>query len=210
MIADQLAAVKSNSQRHDRQVKYSGIMLLPILFLLSGDLLHEPFSGDALGKEWKIGKGQWRIVEGRLEGTELAADKHAAVVRRDVRFRDGVVRYSVRLDGAKTAHLSINGAGGHICRLILTPSSAELRRDKPNAKSEEKAASLAKATAAFAPGVWYDVEVSFQGRTMSARIQSANVTIKGEHDAIAAEKTNIGFPVTGATASFDNVRVSGL
>lgn len=183
-------------------------MLLPVLLMLSGDLLHEPFASATLSPEWKAAKGQWRIVEGRLEGTEIAADKHAAVVRRDVRFRDGVVRYSVRLDGAKAAHLSINGAGGHICRLILTPTSAELRRDKPNAKSEEKAASLAKASAAFAPGTWYDVEVSFQGPTMSAHIKSAGIALKGEHDAIAAEKTNLGFPVTGATASFDNVRVS--
>ena len=113
-------------------------MLLTVLLLLASDLLSEPFAGQALAPEWKAQKGEWRIVEGRLEGTEVAADKHAAVVRRDVRFRDGVVRYAVRLDGAKTAHLSINGAGGHICRLILTPQSAELRKDKPNANSSER------------------------------------------------------------------------
>ena len=186
-------------------------MLVSILLLLSGELLTEPFAGTTLTPEWKALKGTWRVIEGRLEGTEVAADQHAAVVRRDVRFGDGVVRYSVRLDGAKTAHLSINGADGHICRLILTPQSAELRRDKPNAKSEEKAARLAQTAAVFAPGVWHQVEVTFKGRTMSASITSANgaaVKLRGEHDAIAAEKTNIGFPVTGATASFDNVSVS--
>lgn len=188
-------------------------MLMPILLFLTSDLLSDTFTGSALSPEWKVAKGQWRIAEGRLEGTEIASDKHAAVVRRDVRFGDGVIRYSVRLDGAKTAHLSINGAGGHICRLVLTPQSVELRKDKPNAKSEEKAVRLATAAATFAPGVWYEVEVSFEGRAMSAKISGGGApatTLRGEHDGVAQEKTNIGFPVTGATASFDNVRVSGL
>ena len=187
-------------------------MLISTLLFLTIDLLSDAFAGSTLSPEWKVAKGQWRIAEGRLEGTEIASDKHAAVVRRDVRFRDGVIRYSVRLDGAKTAHLSINGAGGHICRLVMTPRSVELRKDKRNAKSEEPAARLATVAAAFAPGVWYEVEVSFDGRAMSAKISGGGapaIALRGEHDGIAQEKTNIGFPVTGSTASFDNVRVSG-
>lgn len=186
-------------------------MFASAFLLLAADLLHEPFATPTLGPEWNAAKGQWRIVEGRLEGTEIPADKHAAVVRRNVRFHNGTVRYAVRLDGAKAAHLSINGADGHICRLVMTPQDVDLRKDKPTAKSAEKPARLAHAQAVFAPGVWYEVEVAFQGKSMTAKITGGgmDLSLSGEHAGIDQEKTNIGFPVMGATASFDNLRVTG-
>jgi hypothetical protein len=188
------------------------VMLTPLLLFLAADLLNDPFAGTALAKEWTVAKGDWKIVDGKLKGVEIPADKHAAVVRRNVKFTDGVIRYAVMLAGARAAHLSINGAKGHICRLILTPASVELRKDKANAKSGDKPVRLAHQVASFTPGAWYHVEVSLKGRTMAARVapgagKAALVALSGDHDGIAVEKTNIGFPVMGSSAWFDDVRV---
>src|SRR3954466_999493 len=108
------------------------LLLLPVLTLHAADpapklaergklLLTEDFA-TLNPKEWPAAKGKWEASDGALKGAELPADKHPGVVRRQAVFTDAIIQYDVKLDGAKGTTLSINGAKGHICRVLLSPT----------------------------------------------------------------------------------------
>jgi hypothetical protein len=169
-------------------------------------LLAEDFAAPALDAKWKQAKGKWSVTSGVLTGSEMAADKHAAVVRYPLAFQDGVIEFSFRLDGAKGLHLSLNGEKGHICRVILRPDSIALQKDKSGAKDPSKPEALARLDTPIEPGKWHTLRVELAGGRMTATLD-ASKTLSGEHAALNAMKANFGFPVQGASASISKLRV---
>ena len=172
-----------------------------------GDLLlSEDFSQPTLDAAWTVPKGKWEIVEGGLKGIELEQDHHAAVVRRSIDFESAIFQFSFRFDGGKAAHLSINGKQGHICRVTITPSGFSLRKDKPNKRSDEKPALLAQVPCSFKKGQWYTMLVELQGNAMLARIDDRTFAF-GEASGLDPVRTNFGFPVSGDSVCFDDVKI---
>src|SRR4051812_21921939 len=111
------------------------LLLVPLVFAGAADsqsktLLAERgkllFSDDLNkapdGKEWRAAKGKWEVADGVLRGAELPADNHGAVSRHTLQFKDAVLQYDVKLDGAKGTTLSINDAKEHVCRVLLAPT----------------------------------------------------------------------------------------
>ncbi|HEX4148893.1 MAG TPA: hypothetical protein VHY20_07895, partial [Pirellulales bacterium] len=47
--------------------------------LYSEDFLSSP------SPDWHVGKGTWKVVDGAWQGSEEAADKHAAAARHDMK-----------------------------------------------------------------------------------------------------------------------------
>ena len=84
------------------------ILAFTPLFLNAKDVVVDSFSATKLDPAWKIAKGKWEIKDGVLTGSELTEDKHNAVVRRPLGIRNGKMSVSIRMDGAKSAHVSIN------------------------------------------------------------------------------------------------------
>lgn len=170
-------------------------------------LFSDDFSAPALAAHWKKGPGQWDIVDGTLKGVELEANHHAAVVRTRIAYHDAIFQFAFRLDGGKQTSLSLNDANGHVCRVFVRPDGISVNRDKPNAKSTEKAMVLDSQKGMLEPGRWYNLLVEVSGNRMLARVEGTPLVAYGEHDAINGEKVDFGLPVGGNSISFDNIRV---
>ena len=182
-------------------------LLFPLLALAASpgtQILEDQFNAPALDKAWRAAKGEWKQDGAALRGVEIASDKHAAVVRRPVAFQDGTVQLRFRLDGARQVALSINGASGHICRVVVTPKGFRIAKD-PDKKTGAKAVTLAASTAPIATGEWHDLTLIMEGSKMSAKIGGTLLT--GEHPGIAEAKADVGLPVGGTSASFDWIKV---
>jgi len=167
--------------------------------LLTGD-----FTGTEIQKPWHAVKGTWKIVDGALVGTEVPEDKHAAAIRRPFKFRNAAFEIPFQMNGAKAIHLSINDKAGHLCRVSIDPKGFVLRRDKPNANSEVKAAVLARHAMTIESGKWYTLQVELSGTKFTARIGNDHEA-SAEHPDLGGEKLDIGLPVAGQSAAFKYV-----
>ena len=58
---------------------------------LGTPLFEDTFERDELGGRWSAIKGDWKIVDGALEGREKEEDEHAAVVSLDQPVEPGVL-----------------------------------------------------------------------------------------------------------------------
>lgn len=177
------------------------------LSAIGKEVVVDSFSSANLDPAWKVAKGKWEIKDGALTGSELTEDKHNAVVRRQLGIHNGKISLSIRLDGAKSAHVNINQKGGHLFRVILTPTGVTLQKDKPNANSEEKVEVLAKSSTPMAAGVWHTMEIEMNGSKVKALIDG-KLKLEGDNAKLDVEKVDFGFPVSGVSASFDNVKVT--
>ena len=93
----------------------------PLLCLPGKVIFQESFSTPSLDSQWTIPKGDWNIIEQALRGSELPADKHSAVIRKEADFPENfIIQFKFRFSGGKAIHCSFNGKG-HICRATLTP-----------------------------------------------------------------------------------------
>ena len=180
---------------------------LPFL-AASKNVVVDNFRSTNLDPAWKISKGKWEVTDGALKGSELSEDTHNAVVRRPLGIRNGTIAVSIKLDGAKAAHISINQKSGHLFRLVLTPTGISLQKDKPNANSEEKALALAKVQTPITPGVWHTVVIDMKGAKITALVDG-KWKLEGENEKLAVEKLDFGFPVSGVSASFSKLSVTG-
>jgi hypothetical protein len=169
--------------------------------LLSDDLNAE------LGKDWKVGKGKWEPVEGAIRGSELKADMHGAVARRNLAFKDAVIAFSVKLDGTKRVSLSLNGAKGHVSRVVIRPTEITVQKDDQDGENgPDKAVPLDTATTTVKTGEWHTVVVELNGPNILATLDGKHVAF-GTHAAIDQEKTNLGLTVAGEFASFRDLRI---
>lgn len=171
-----------------------------------GKLLFADDFKQPLGKEWRTAKGKWEIVDGALRGAELKADKHGAVTRHLMPFRDVVIQYSFKLEGARQTSLSINDARGHCCRLLVNATGFEVRKDSHDHNMADKTVVLERRALPIQPGTWHTVVVEIRGKEMLARLDGAAVAY-GAHETLAVDKTNFGLTVAGESASFKDLRV---
>lgn len=172
-----------------------------------GKLIYsDDFERAEVGAEWTAPKGTWSIAAGVLKGVEKTEDTHAAVLKHKIELKDFVAQFSFRFDGGKSTAFSINGKGGHICRVAVTPTGLSVRKDKPNKKSTETGAVLGTANAIFNAGQWYTMLVEVRGKNFIAQATGA-APVGGEHDGIDIPKLDIAFPVGGDGVSFDNLKI---
>lgn len=169
--------------------------------LLFSDDLNQPLS-----KEWKAAKGKWEVVDGVMKCSELKADNHGAVARHAMPFRNVVIQYSFKLEGAKQTTLSINLPKGHLCRVLVNPTMLQVRKDDSDKDGPDKAAILETRNVTIKPGEWHTLVVELQGKEMLASLDGKEVAF-GSHDALDVDKANFGLTVAGESVSFKNLRV---
>ncbi len=182
-----------------RHAAFASLICLPLL-AASSMILRDQFPGSALDPAWKANKGKWEVVGGAVKGAELDADKHAAVIRRAVKYHNANIEFEFKLDGATWLALSLNKQGAHVSRVIIAPSGFRVKCDTPNVE-------LAKSDSPVATGEWHKMRVTVDGRKMTA-VLDGKVTVTGEHDGIDVDKVDIGFPVKGSSAWLRNVTVT--
>ncbi|NBY02663.1 MAG: DUF1080 domain-containing protein [Planctomycetes bacterium] len=159
------------------------------------------------GEGWKIAKGKWENVEGSIKGSELKEDMHGAVSRHDASFTDGVIKFQFKLEGTKGISLSLNATKGHICRVAIKPNGFSVVKDSQDKKAGDKALPLATSAIDIKPGEWHSMVLELQGPNMLATLDG-KTTIFGTHPAVEKPKANIGFTISGESASFRDLKVS--
>jgi hypothetical protein len=169
-----------------------------------------------LAKDWKPGKGTWQIVDGALQGTELAADKHPATYRHALNFQDAVIQFDFKLEGAKMVTFSINDATGHVARVVIDAKGFQARKDDHDHEGPDKAVSFNRVNTPITESTWHTMTLEIHGTEMLARLVTDDTMPLekmpisfGQHEMIGVAKTNIGFTLAGANASFRNLQVFG-
>ncbi len=169
-------------------------------------LLDDDLSRATNGSNWQTQHGKWTADRGSLCGSELAAEKHGAAIRRALSFRDAVVELEVKLDGAKMVSLSIDDAIEHVARVTLTPTTFSAKKDDHDHNGPDKAIVFGEHSVNIERGTWHTVTVRIVGEMMRANLDG-KYAITGSNKLIAEQKANIGFTVGGQSASFRNLRV---
>ncbi|MCD6051044.1 MAG: hypothetical protein K0Q55_2447 [Verrucomicrobia bacterium] len=154
---------------------------------------------------WRMAKGKWETGDGALKGIELKEDKHGAVARYPLEFKDAVIQYDVRVDGCKATTLSINDAKGHVCRVLINKDGFSSQKDDHDKDGPDKVLKFGTQKMDIKAGEWKTVIVEIKGEEMLVHIDGKAVT--GKHELIAVSKANFGFTVSGESASFRNLRV---
>lgn len=179
---------------------------VPPLMVQPGELLlDETFAGGLNADRWTVAIGDWKVAGGVLAGAERPADHHAAVIKTPFTSRAAVVQFSFLLKPDSTIHFSINDAGGHNSRVIVAGRSIVMRKDLDKKDPRSYSPVLDEAGGTIAPDTWHTMIVELNGPEMLVRVDDA-VFLYGTHPGIDREKTDIGFPVTGA-ALFDHVKI---
>jgi len=180
--------------------------LTPVMTKRGKLLLSEDFAGGSIPSEWKVGKGTWEVKDGALKGREVAADQHAATIRRPLDLKNAIFQFSFKFDGGKTTHLSLNDSKGHVCRVTISEQGFQVRKDKPSKASDEKAELLASSQVPFKAGEWYTMLIELSGNELLAQVNDAHHAF-GSAPGLERPKTNFGFPAAGDGIWFDNVKV---
>ncbi|MEO6739886.1 MAG: family 16 glycoside hydrolase [Chthoniobacteraceae bacterium] len=169
--------------------------------------LGNPVEGSTLAKEWKAAKGKWEVADGAMRGAELAADKHGGVIRTALKLQNLVIAYEVKLDGAKTTSLSINGPKDHLARIIVAPNRFAVQRDDQDHEGPDKAVVFLSKEMKLEPGTWHTVVLEMVGDKMVGTLDG-KITGEGSDPTFAANlKSSPGFTVAGESASFRNVHI---
>jgi hypothetical protein len=157
-------------------------------------------------KSWHIAKGNWTAADGAVTGKEVPSDNHPGVMRHPIQFKDAVIQYDVRVDGAKMTTFSINDAKEHLARVLINPAGFSAQKDDHDHEGPDKAQLFGRKPLAFKPGEWHTVVIEIVGDTMATTVDKAN-TITGSNELIGTEKANVGLTVSGESAAYRNLRV---
>jgi hypothetical protein len=180
--------------------------LKPILAQPGAVLVEEGFDAPQLGKRWAANKGDWQPKDGTLFGKEKKSDAHPAVLTLGQTNRNSLIRFSFRLDAAKSFNLSYNHAKGHLFRVVVTPTGLTVNKDKDKKNPASKGAVLGKADAKFEPGQWYTMLVEVQGDKVSVQTDNG-VKLQAGHPELDVDKPGYRFVTAGESLVLDDVKV---
>ena len=178
----------------------------PLLCLPNELIFEDSFATPTLDSQWTAHKGEWTIVEQALRGSELAADKHSAVIRKDADFsKNFIIRFRFRFNGGKAIHCSFNGKG-HICRATLTPEGYTLKGEKVKSNPTDRSVTVGQVQQKFSPGEWYTMQIEIAGNEFVARVDDGPIAF-GSDKKIGRPKTNFGFPMLGTHSEIDDIKI---
>tara|TARA_R110002049_G_scaffold2750_2_gene21632 strand:+ start:484987 stop:485622 length:636 start_codon:yes stop_codon:yes gene_type:complete len=161
----------------------------------------------SLPESAKIAKGQWNVQDGVLVAREIAADNHAAVLSIGSANKDSVVRFSFKLDdNAEEFHFSLNHKGGHLFRVVVSPSTLAVNLDKDKKDPKSKAMALAKEKGQFAKGEWHTMQIEIVGDKVAVQTDNG-VSLETSHPRLDTEKPNYRFVMKDATLCLDDLHV---
>lgn len=185
---------------------YISTSFLSLLSYATAPDLKADFSSAELPESWHRIHGEWTVVDDALLGSELTAEKHAAVFFIPDSHANSTLRFRVRLDGAKGFHLSYNHPEGHLFRITLVEGVVTMMIDRDSSDPTSKRVELAKATVKTKPGEWIDVQCKIKAN--QATFSCGGATLQGSHANLSKEKTGYRFVVLGASAAFDDIAFS--
>ena len=196
-----IMAVISHTARAEKNAD-----LKPVLAKPGKVVLEEHFGGSELPKGWTTPKGNWQIKDGEVVGKEKKEDMHAAVLTLAQPFKNTVVKYSFKADGAQGVTLSFNHPKGHLFRIVVGADSLTINKDPDKAVAGSKAKALAKADGKFPAGQWHTLLVEVQGDKVS--VQADNGTkLQASDPSLNVEKTGYRFVMRGESLLLDDLTI---
>jgi hypothetical protein len=183
-----------------------GAELKPQLAKIGAIAFQDDFSATELGKSWLQSKGEWTVREGALVGREKMEDKHAAVLTLQQPFRNAVLRYSFKIDGATGVNLSLNHAKGHLFRVAVSETGLTITKDKDKKDPASKPRPLAKAEGRFTPGQWHTLLVEIQGDKVVVQADNG-ARLEARDASLDVDKTGYRFVMRGETFALDDLTI---
>lgn len=166
---------------------------------------------------WVVNTGHWEAENGVLVCRELAADKHAAAARWQIPLSDGIVRCKLKFAGATAFHIGFDPAPGtlekkgHLYSLVLTPTSAAIRKHKDKADPKSKDELLATLELP-ATTEWMNIELNTTGDKVMVQLQTGDsrgeLTVSDPTFHVA--KPTVVFRTVGGDALLDDVSLEVL
>jgi hypothetical protein len=175
------------------------------LLAIPGKVLFEAKLDTSPAAPWKMAKGKWEPVSGVLQGSELAADHHGAVMRAGQTMQDCIIEFEVKFSGAKSASLTINAKKDHMARIAMNPKGVTIQRDDNDHGGPDKAIIFHRVPANLADDQWHTVRMEMVGDTMLGKVDG--IIGWGADPLFTQEKYAPGLTVGGESAQFRNFKI---
>jgi len=208
----------------------------PVLAIEGKQIFSDDFARKELAPKWRVGKGFVSIKDGVVNMAENPADHHGAYayITPNFVYRDVVVEFSVKLDGARTCSLMMNDTkykeshAGHILKASVMPGKVNLsdwkfgamkldifeKMKDPSTSAEEKKKlheSIKDTSADFKTDAdfsqWKVVRVSVVGDEMLMTIDGKPAAYLKSEGVRHPSKNAIGFEVGGKTVLIKDMKV---
>ena len=196
------------------------------------EIFSDLFERAELGSAWRVVTPAFTIADGVLKGSQTRSD-HGAVGSIHAPFRDGVIEFRFRFEGATSINAVCDDKGfkgshaGHICRVAITPKQIRLGDDKegvmrndilemrkdPARKAEAEKLLAGRGSTVpvkLEPGQWHTMRIAITGDTLRAALDGAPVASLQSPGIAHATKTDFHFTVTGKDALLDDIRILSI
>lgn len=174
------------------------------LMAIPGKVLYQ----DSLQKVpdgWRMSHGEWTAGENGLTGLELEADDHAAVFKNAMTLKDVIIEFDVMLGQTKSAMFGIDDNKDHVCRVTLTNSSFQARKDDNDHEGPDVSKIFNRAEDDFETDEWHTIRIELLGEEMVA--QTGDHISLGTDPLLATDKAKWGFVVSGGTVGFRDLTI---
>lgn len=173
------------------------------LMATTGKLLFSD-SFASIGEGWQANVGDWKAEEGVLIGTEREADDHAGVMKRAMPLKDVVIEFGLKMGDATGMSFSID-ADGHLCRLTVSPTSFQAKKDDMDKEGPNEGKAFNTVTTKLDTDEWQTVRMELLGQEMVTSI--GDDVSMGTHEELAMEKAKWGFTVSGGPVYIKDLKV---
>ncbi len=204
-------------------------------------LLSDDFERSDLGKAWKSVVPTFTVEGGVLKGVQTRVNApategkpavvgHAAVVGTDTPTKDSIVECRFRFVSATALSVEFDDRAytgshyGHICRVVITPTSVTLRDERDGSmrndiramgndptKKEERKQLLAGRSATFPvqldSAAWHTLVLETVDERMRAIIDGKPVAFLRSSGIAHATKSKIELGCAGKDGAFDDIRI---
>ncbi len=193
-------------------------------------LFSDDFSRSEPGEAWSGSVRSFRIEDGAFIVTQRSDATHPAVTRVTPEFKDGIITFRFRFDGAPRFGVVFNDKtyeqshAGHICRVSVSPTQIsigddregamkhgiyELRQD-PARRAEYDAlveSRQAKAAVKIEKDRWYSMTIEIVDDEMAVSLDDRPVVQFKSPGIGHAIKNHWGFTVSGQSMAFDDLKL---
>jgi hypothetical protein len=174
------------------------------LMAVPGKVLYHA-SLQEIPEDWRMAHGDWSTSENGLTGVERPADDHAAVFKKAMPLKDVIIEFDVLLGETKSAMFGIDDAKDHVCRVSITSSSFQARKDDNDHEGPDVAKPFNSVQEDFETDEWHTIRIELLGEEMVA--QTGDHISLGRDPLLATEKAKWGFIVSGETVGFRDLTI---
>ena len=152
---------------------------------------------------WLLHPGKWEFIDGAISGTQQ--ERHGPVAAYAIPLLNAVFQFEVQLNGSRQARFRINDTIDHVCRIIIAPDGFAAQKDDHDHEGPDAAVPFGKVALPIRRGEWKTVILEILGDRMVVFIDGKSIV--GSDPLLRVQKATIAFVVSGASASFRNLRI---